>query len=91
MGLLKLLVLVAAVVAVWYVVRQVRASGGSGEVAFTPVEELAPEVRGVIDSSLAQGRLVGAVKHYRAATGAGLAQSRAAVETYRWKQGGAPR
>ena len=91
MGLLKLLVLVAAVVAVWDVVRQVRASGASGEVAFTPVEELAAEVRGVIDASLAQGRLVGAVKHYRAATGAGLAQSRAAVETYRWKQGGAAR
>ena len=30
----------------------------------------------------------GAIKHYRAATGAGLAASKAAVETRRWKRSG---
>ena len=87
MTLLKLLLVIAVVVAVWYVVRAVRAQGGT-ETSFTPVEELAPDVRGVIDAALARGQEVAAVKHYRAATGAGLVQSRTAVETYRWKQGG---
>ncbi|GGL26983.1 hypothetical protein H9L10_03970 [Phycicoccus endophyticus] len=88
MFLLKLLLLAAVVVAVWYVVRAVRSTSASGEVSFAPVETLPAEARQVIDAALARGETLAAARHYRAATGAGLAQSRAAVETYRWKQGG---
>jgi ribosomal protein L7/L12 len=86
--LFKLLLLVAAVVAVWWVVTSVRASRGTTATTFTPVEDLAPEVQQTIDAALDRGELVGAIKHYRAATGAGLAQSKAAVETRRWKRDG---
>ena len=55
---------------------------------FTPVEDLTPEVRQTIDAALDRGELIGAIKHYRAATGAGLAESKAAVETRRWKRDG---
>ena len=64
-----------------------RASRGTTATTFTPVEDLAPEVRQTIDAALARGELVGAMKHYRAATGAGLKESKAAVETRRWKSG----
>jgi ribosomal protein L7/L12 len=80
-----LLVLVAALL--WWVVTSVRASRGTTATAFTPVDELAPEVQQTIDAALARGELVGAIKHYRAATGAGLKESKAAVETRRWKRG----
>ena len=53
----------------------------------TPVEDLTPEVQQTIDAALDRGELIGAIKHYRAATGAGLAESKAAVETRRWKRG----
>ncbi len=86
--LFKLLLLAAAVVAVWWVVTSVRASRGTTATTFTPVEDLAPEVQQTIDAALARGELIGAIKHYRAATGAGLAQSKAAVETRRWKRDG---
>ena len=86
--LFKMVLVVAAVVAVWWVVTSVRASRGTTATAFTPVEDLAPEVQQTIDAALDRGELIGAIKHYRAATGAGLAQSKAAVETRRWKRDG---
>ena len=86
--LFKMVLLVAAVMAVWWVVTSVRASRGTTATAFTPVEDLAPEVQQTIDAALDRGELIGAIKHYRAATGAGLAQSKAAVETRRWKRDG---
>lgn len=85
--LLKLLLIVAVAVLVWWVVTSVRASRGSTGTTFTPVDELAPEVQQTIDAALSRGELVAAIKHYRAATGAGLAKSKAAVETRRWKTG----
>ena len=85
---LKLLLIVAAALLVWWVVTSMRASRGTTATTFTPVEELAPEVQQTIDAALSRGELIGAIKHYRAATGAGLAQSKAAVETRRWKTGG---
>lgn len=84
--LFKLVLLVAVLAAVWWVVTSVRASKGRSGTAFTPVEELSPEVQQTIDSALDRGELIGAIKHYRAATGAGLAESKAAVETRRWKR-----
>lgn len=84
---LKLLLIVAAALLVWWVVTSMRASRGTTATTFTPVEELAPEVQQTIDAALSRGELIGAIKHYRAATGAGLAQSKAAVETRRWKTG----
>ena len=69
----------------------VSAAATPAEVSFTPVESLAPEVRQDIDAALARGHAIAAVKHYRDATGAGLSASKAAVDTYRWKHGGAPR
>lgn len=91
MWIVRLLVIVAVVVAVWYVVRTVR-SGGlpalGGSVRFTPVDELASGPRQAIDVRLAKDDLDGAVDAYRRATGAGAKESRTAVETYRWKTGG---
>ena len=83
MSLLRLVLLVALVLAVVWAFRSYRLSRG---VRFTPVEELAPEVRHSIDAALARGEVGEAMKHYRAATGAGLAESKAAVETRRWKK-----
>ena len=83
--------MVAVVVAIWYVVRAVR-SGGSptlaSHVRFTPVEELPDHARQAIDVQLSQDQMITAVKLYREATGAGLKESKTAVETYRWKHGG---
>jgi ribosomal protein L7/L12 len=84
--LFKLILLVAAIAAIWWVVTSVRASRGASTTAFTPVEQLSPEVQQTIDAALDRGELIGAIKHYRAATGAGLAESKAAVETRRWKR-----
>lgn len=84
---LKLVLLVAVAALVWWVVTSVRASTGTTTTTFTPVEDLTPEVQQTIDAALARGELIGAIKHYRAATGAGLRESKAAVETRRWKQG----
>jgi len=86
--LFKLILLLAVVAAVWWVVTSVRASRGTTGTAFTPVEELPTEVQQTIDAALDRGELIGAIKHYRAATGAGLTESKAAVETRRWKRGG---
>ncbi len=86
--LFKLVLLVAVIAAVWWVVTSVRASRGAAGTSFTPVEELSAEVQQTIDAALDRGELIGAIKHYRAATGAGLTESKAAVETRRWKRGG---
>jgi ribosomal protein L7/L12 len=83
---LKLVLLVALVALAWWVLTSVRASRGETTTPFTPVEELAPEVQQTIDAALSRGELVGAIRHYRAATGAGLRESKAAVETRRWKK-----
>jgi ribosomal protein L7/L12 len=85
--LAKVMLIVAVALVVWWVVTSFRNAGGRSGVPFTPVEELAPEVRDTIDAALARGELVPAIKHYRAATGAGLKESKAAVETRRWKTG----
>ena len=84
---LRLLLILALAVLVWWVVTSYRASRGTTGTTFTPVEDLAPEVRNTIDAALARGQLVGAIRHYRAATGAGPKESKAAVETHRWKSG----
>lgn len=86
--LFKLVLLVALAVLVWWVLTSVRNSRGSASVSFTPVEDLPPEVTQTIDSALGRGELIAAIKHYRVATGAGLKESKAAVETRRWKRGG---
>ncbi len=86
--ILKVLLLLAVLAVLWWVVTSVRNAGGGSEVAFTPVEELRPEVRATIDAALGRGELGAAVEHYRAATGAGLRPARAAVETRRWKASG---
>jgi ribosomal protein L7/L12 len=91
MPFLKVVLLVAAVALVWWVVTSHRASRGTTGLRFTAVEDLAPEVRDTIDSALERGRLVTAIEHYRAATGAGLKESKAAVETRRWRTTGEPR
>lgn len=92
MWLLRLVLVVAVVVAVWYVVRAVRAGGAptlGTAVRFVPVEQLPADQRQAIEAQLAQGRTTHAVTLYREATGAGPKEARTAVETYRWKQGGA--
>lgn len=81
----KLLLLVAVAIAVWYVVTRLRSARDT--VSFTPVEDLPTDVRATIDAALSRGEGVTAIKHYRAATGAGVAAAKAAVETHRWKGG----
>ena len=83
----KVVLIVAVALVVWWAVTSFRDTGGRSRVTFTPVEELDPEVRDTIDAALARGELEPAIKHYRAATGAGPKESRAAVETWRWKTG----
>ncbi|MGG5260687.1 hypothetical protein [Phycicoccus avicenniae] len=92
--LVKVLLLVAVVVAVWYVVRAVRAGSGptlGSHVRFTPVEELPEAAQQAIDVQLGRDQMIAAIKLYREATGAGLKESKTAVETYRWKHGGQQR
>ncbi|WP_392545107.1 hypothetical protein [Oryzobacter telluris] len=84
--LVKLLLLVAVAVAIWYVVVKIR-SAQQEPVTFTPVEELPEEARNAVDAALARGEVVAAVKHYRAATGASLMASKAAIDVRKWKQG----
>jgi ribosomal protein L7/L12 len=84
--LVKLLLLVVIAVAIWYVVTRIRAAQQT-PVAFTPVEELPDEARNAVDAALARGEVVAAIKHYRAATGAGLMASKAAIDVRKWKQG----
>jgi hypothetical protein len=86
--LFKFVLLLAAIAVIWWVVTSYRASQGSSGVRFTPVEDLAPEVRDTIDAALQRGELRPAIQHYRAATGAGPRESKAAVETRRWKTDG---
>jgi hypothetical protein len=59
--LLKVVLLVAVVAAAWWLVTTYRASRGTAGVRFTPVEELAPEVRATIDAALSRGELLPAI------------------------------
>ncbi len=88
--LFKIVLLLAAAAVVWWVVTSYRAAQGSTGVRFTPVEDLSPAVRDTIDAALSRGELLRAIEHYRAATGAGLKEAKAAVETRRWKTTGEP-
>ena len=83
---LRLLLIVALALVVWWVVTAYRASRTEAT-TFTPVEDLRPEARSAIDAALSRGEVGGAIAHYQAATGAGAKESRAAVETHRWKSG----
>ena len=87
MPLFKIVLLVAIAALIWWIVTSVRNSKGSSSVSFTPVEDLPAEVAQTIDAALARGELITAIKHYRVATGAGLSESKAAVEPRRWKRG----
>jgi hypothetical protein len=86
--LVKVVLIVAVALVVWWVVTSFRNAAGRSDLTFTPVEELSPEVRDTIDAALARGELLPAIQHYRAATGAGSRESKAAVETRRWKTDG---
>ncbi len=84
--LVKLLLIIAVAVAIWYVVTKIRAAQ-QGPVAFTPVEELPTDARDAVDAALARGEVVTAVKRYREATGATLMASKAAIDVRKWKKG----
>ncbi len=83
----KLLLLVVVLAAVWYVVTRVR-NAQREPVAFQPVSQLPTEQRAAVEAAIANDQLVTAVKLYREATGAGLAASKAAVDTHRGKSTG---
>ncbi|MGL5866250.1 MAG: hypothetical protein ACRCYX_10335 [Dermatophilaceae bacterium] len=80
---IRVILIVALLVLLWFVVTSALRGRSAPPLSFTPVGELAPEVRAVIDDALDRGQLIPAITHYRAATGAGLAASKAAVETHR--------
>ena len=77
----KLLLLVVVAVVVFYVLTRVRDAQRS--VSFQPVAQLPADRRAAIEDAIAKDQLVTAVKLYRQATGAGLAASKAAVDTHR--------
>ncbi|MGL4744702.1 MAG: hypothetical protein ACRCXL_10005 [Dermatophilaceae bacterium] len=79
----RILLVVALLVLLWFVVTSALRGRSSGPLSFTPVAELSPHATAVIDDALDRGRLVLAIKHYRAETGAGLRAAKAAVETHR--------
>lgn len=80
MKYLLILLLVAAVI-FWLGARW---GFGRGHVQarFAPVGQLPVEVQQRIDTALRAGDRKGAIDVYRAATGAGAAQAKAAIETY---------
>ncbi|MGL5818608.1 MAG: hypothetical protein ACRCYR_13660 [Phycicoccus sp.] len=80
---LRIVLVVALLVLLWFVVTSALRGRSGGRLSFTPVAELSPQARAVIDDALDRGKLIPAVKHYRAETGAGLAAAKAAVETHR--------
>jgi ribosomal protein L7/L12 len=84
---MQLVVIVALLVLLWFVVTSALRGRSAGRVAFTPVAELSPSARTVIDEAIDRGELIPAIKHYRAETGAGLAAAKAAVETHRDTRG----
>lgn len=83
---LKLLLIVVVAVAVFYVVTRFR-NAQRQTVKFQPVTQLPTDARAAIERAIAEDRLVSAVKLYREATGAGLAASKAAIDTHRGARG----
>lgn len=84
----KVLLVIVVVLAVLYVVGMVlRQRPPAPAIRFTEVGELSDEWRQRIDDALARGKKIEAIKAYREATRAGLADAKAAVETYAWKRG----
>lgn len=83
----KLLLLVLVLAVVWYVVTRVR-NTQQQPVSFQPVSQLPTEQRAAVEAAIANDQLVTAIKIYREATGAGLAASKAAVDTHRGKPRG---
>lgn len=82
--LVKLLLIVLVAVVVFYVVTRIR-NAQQQPVSFQPVTQLPTEQRAAIEAAIAKDQLVTAVKLYREATGAGLAASKAAIDTHRGK------
>lgn len=82
----KLLLFVLVAFAIWYVITRVRAAQQQ-PLSFQPVAQLPADQRAAIDDAIAKDQLITAIKLYREATGAGLAASKAAVETHRAKGG----
>lgn len=80
---IRVLVVVAILVLLWFVLTSALRSRSRAPRTFTPVAQLPPEERAVIDAAIDRGEGVAAIRHYRAATGAGLAAAKAAVETHR--------
>ncbi|MGL4177707.1 MAG: hypothetical protein ACRCSN_16745 [Dermatophilaceae bacterium] len=80
---LRIVIVVALLVLLWFVVTSALRGRSSGRLSFTPVAALSPQARAVIDDAIDRGELLPAIKHYRAETGAGLAAAKAAVETHR--------
>lgn len=84
----KLLLLLALIVLVFWLVTKFRDSSRSDRGgAPVPVSDLPPTVQQSIDHALAEGKKINAVKLYRDATRAPLAQAKQAIDAREWQRG----
>lgn len=82
----KLALIIAAVVVVLWLVKRLREWTPNDSGRPVPVGELPPRVRDAIDHQIAHGKPVHAIKIYRDATKAGLAQAKQAIDARELKR-----
>jgi hypothetical protein len=83
----KLLLILALVVLVFWLVTRFRdRQVPEDPMPPVPVSDLSPRVQDSIDHAISEGRTVNAVKIYRDATGASLAQAKQAVDVRSWQR-----
>jgi hypothetical protein len=83
----KLLLILALVVLVFWLVTRFRdRQVPEDPMPPVPVSDLSPRVQESIDHALAEGRTINAVKIYRDATGASLAQAKQAIDVRSWQR-----
>lgn len=83
----KLLLILALVVLVFWLVTKFRDRQVPDEkMAPVPVSDLPPRVQESIDHALTQGKPIQAVKIYRDATSASLAQAKQAIDVRGWQR-----
>jgi hypothetical protein len=80
----KVVLLIAVVVLVVWLVTKFRDLGRQDTGRPVPVQELPQRVRESIDHQLAEGRRIRAIKIYRDATKASLAQAKQAIDARDW-------
>ena len=81
----KLLLLLALVVLVFWLVTKFRDRQVPDSMAPVPVSDLPPGVQASIDHAIREGKTINAIKIYRDATSASVAQAKQAVDVRSWE------